>query len=121
MAKIIIVEDNEFNMRLFSDLLHSQGHQVIECPEGLDALELVKKEHPDLVLMDIQMPEISGLEVTRLIRAESKIADTKIIAISAFAMPGDEEKILTAGCNAYISKPISIPLFFQTVADNLPK
>jgi two-component system cell cycle response regulator DivK len=121
MAKIIIVEDNEFNMRLFSDLLQSQGHQVIECPEGLEALDLIKQERPDLVLMDIQMPEISGLEVTRLIRSTPEIAETKIVAISAFAMPGDEDKILAAGCNAYIAKPISVPLFFQTVAGNLPK
>ncbi len=121
MAKILIVEDNEFNMRLFSDLLQSQGHQVIECPEGTEALALVQKKRPDLVLMDIQMPEISGLAVTKLIRETPEIAATKIVAVSAFAMPGDEEKILAAGCDAYIAKPISVPLFFQTVADNLPK
>lgn len=121
MAKILIVEDNEMNMRLFSDLLKTKGHDVTECLEGTKALEIVKKLHPDLILMDIQMPKISGLAVTEQIRQTPEIANTQIVAISAFAMKGDEEKILAAGCNAYISKPISIPLFFKTVDENLPK
>ena len=119
MAKILIVEDNEMNMRLFSDLLKTKGHEVIECPEGLQALELTKNSRPDLILMDIQMPRISGLAVTEQIRKTPEIKDTKIVAVSAFAMKGDEEKILAAGCNAYISKPISIPLFFQIIDKNL--
>ncbi len=121
MAKILIVEDNEMNMRLFSDLLQTKGHQIIECPEGTKALETALKEKPDLILMDIQMPEISGIAVTQLIRQTPEIANTTIIAVSAFAMKGDEERILAAGCNAYISKPISIPLFFETVENNLKK
>lgn len=115
MATILIVEDNEMNMRLFSDLLTMKKYKVIECLEGKKALNLAKKNKPDLILMDIQMPEISGLEVTAQIRKTPAIAHTKIIAISAFAMKGDEERILQAGCDAYISKPISIPLFFETV------
>ncbi len=121
MAKILIVEDNEMNMRLFSDLLKTKGHTVTECLDGTEALELVKSVKPDLILMDIQMPKISGLAVTAQIRKTPEIADTRIVAVSAFAMKGDEEKILEAGCDAYISKPISIPLFFQTVEENLKK
>jgi len=119
MAKILIVEDNEMNMRLFSDLLQTKGHKIIECLEGTKALALAKKQKPDLILMDIQMPEISGLAVTKLIRETPAIAHTKIVAVSAFAMKGDEERILAAGCDAYISKPIEIPSFFATVEANL--
>lgn len=115
MAKILIVEDNEMNMRLFSDLLKSKGHTVIQCLDGKKALETALAEKPDLILMDIQMPEISGLEVTALIRQTPEIAQTKIIAVTAFAMKGDEQKIIDGGCNGYIAKPISIPNFFATV------
>lgn len=120
MANILIVEDNEMNMRLFSDLLKTKGHTITECLEGTLALDLAKKLKPDLILMDIQMPKISGLAVTEQIRKTPEIAKTPIIAVSAFAMKGDEEKILAAGCTTYISKPISIPLFFDTVEKNLP-
>ncbi len=115
MAKILIVEDNEMNMRLFADLLGSKGYEVIQCLDGKKALEIAKNNRPDLILMDIQMPEISGLEVTALIRQTPEIAKTKIIAVTAFAMKGDEQKIIDGGCNGYIAKPISIPEFFATV------
>ncbi len=116
MPKIMIVEDNAMNMRLFSDLLRSKNYTVIECPEGLKALQIAQEQKPDLILMDIQMPEISGLEITRQIRQSPPIADTKIIAVSAFAMEGDGQKMIAAGCDDYISKPISIIPFFDTVA-----
>ncbi len=119
MPKILIVEDNEMNMRLFSDLLKTKKYTVLECLEGTKALDIVKKEKPDLILMDIQMPEISGIEVTGLIRQTPEIAHTRIVAVSAFAMDGDEERILKAGCDDYISKPISIPSFFETVEKNM--
>lgn len=119
MAKIMIVEDNAMNMRLFSDLLKSKNYTVIECPEGLKAIDTVKAQKPDLILMDIQMPEISGLEITRRIRKTPGISETKIIAVSAFAMDGDSKKMMEAGCNDYISKPISIVPFFETVAKHL--
>ena len=119
MAKILIVEDNEMNMRLFSDLLKTKGHDITECLEGTQALEITKNLKPDLILMDIQMPKISGLAVTEQIRNTPEISKTKIVAISAFAMIGDKEKILDAGCDDYISKPISIPLFFETIEKNL--
>lgn len=115
MTKILIVEDNEMNMRLFADLLKSKGYHVVQCLDGKKALDIAKTEKPDLILMDIQMPEISGLEVTALIRQTPEIAKTKIIAVTAFAMKGDEQKIIDGGCNGYIAKPISIPEFFATV------
>ena len=121
MAKILIVEDNEMNMRLFSDLLEVNKHTTIKCLDGLKALELVKTEKPDLVIMDIQMPEISGLEVTAQIRKTPKISKTKILAVSAFAMDGDKERILKAGCDGYISKPISVPNFIETINEFLKK
>lgn len=121
MATILIVEDNEINMRLFSDLLKTKGHHVVECSEGSKALETAVAVKPDLILMDIQMPEVSGIAATRMIRKTPAIDRTKIVAVSAFAMKGDEERILEAGCDAYLSKPISIPVFFKTIEENLPK
>lgn len=115
MAKILIVEDNEMNMRLFSDLLKSKGYSVLQCMDGKKALSIVQAEHPDLVLMDIQMPGISGLEVTALIRQSPDVADTKIVAVTAFAMKGDEQKIIDGGCNGYIAKPIAVQNFLETV------
>jgi len=119
MAKILIVEDNDMNIRLFSDLLKSKQHEVFECRNGSQIVSMVKKIRPDLVLMDIQMPEVDGLTATKMIRKTPKIDHTKIIAVTAFAMDGDSERILAAGVNAYISKPISIPVFFQTIEDTL--
>ncbi len=115
MAKILIVEDNEMNMRLFSDLLKSKGYDILQCMDGKKALDIVKAERPDLVLMDIQMPEISGLEVTALIRKTPEVKDTKIVAVTAFAMKGDEQKIIDGGCNGYIAKPIAVVDFLATV------
>ena len=115
MPKILIVEDNEMNMRLFSDLLTSKGYKVLQCLDGKKALDMVLKNHPDLVLMDIQMPEISGMEVTALIRKTPEVKDTKIVAVTAFAMKGDEQKILEGGCNGNIAKPISVSDFLNTV------
>ncbi|MDG1286602.1 MAG: response regulator [Rickettsiales bacterium] len=113
--KILIIEDNDLNLKLFRDLLEANGYITVETKEGLNALDLAKREMPDLILMDIQLPEISGLDVTRRIKAEPSVADIPIIAVTAFAMKDDEEKILRAGCEAYISKPISITSFLETV------
>ena len=115
MAKILIVEDNEMNMRLFADLVKTKGYEVFECLEGKKALQMAKDIKPDLILMDIQMPEVDGVTVTKLIRQEKEIAKTKIIAVTAFAMPGDLERILEGGLDGYISKPISIPKFLDTI------
>lgn len=116
MAHILIVEDNEMNIRLFSDLLKSKGYDVTACSDSTQALALIQQKKPDLVLMDIQMPALSGLELTQLIRADETIGQTKIIAVSAFAMDEDITRIRAAGCDDYISKPIDINSFFQTVA-----
>jgi|688.fasta_scaffold849064_2 two-component system cell cycle response regulator DivK len=112
---ILIVEDNDLNLKLFRDLLGANGYDTIETKEGLEAVEITKSMRPDLILMDIQLPEISGLEVTRRIKADREICAIPIIAVTAFAMKNDEEKILRAGCEAYISKPISIMDFLSTV------
>src|SRR6185295_11629118 len=113
--RILIVEDNDLNLKLFRDLLTAHGYDTIETKEGLEAIRLTRSEHPDLILMDIQLPEISGLDVTRQLKADNGICDIPIIAVTAFAMKDDEEKILAAGCEAYISKPISIGPFLNTV------
>lgn len=113
--RILIVEDNDLNLKLFRDLLSAHGYETIETKEGLEAINLTREQRPDLILMDIQLPEISGLDVTRRLKSDESIRDIPIIAVTAFAMKDDEEKILSAGCQAYISKPISIVPFLNTV------
>ena len=112
---ILIVEDNDLNMKLFSDLLEAHGYSTLKTKDGIEALELARTHKPDLIIMDIQLPEVSGLEVTRWIREDETISDIPIIAVTAFAMKGDEEKILQSGCEAYVSKPISVTEFLSTV------
>lgn len=112
---ILIVEDNELNLKLFRDLLTANGYKTAETKEGLEAITFTRTLSPDLILMDIQLPEISGLDVTRKIKSEEAISHIPIIAVTAFAMKDDEDKILRAGCEAYISKPIAITHFMQTV------
>ncbi|MCW8835220.1 MAG: response regulator [Rhodospirillales bacterium] len=114
--KILIVEDNELNMKLFNDLLQAHGYDTIQTNDGRDALALAQENRPDLILMDIQLPEISGLDVTKMIKADDDLKDTPVIAVTAFAMKGDEEKIREGGCDGYIAKPISVPQFLETVA-----
>lgn len=121
MTKILIIEDNEINMRLFSDLLKTKSYQVYECTEGAKALEMTKQLKPDLILMDIQLPDVDGLTATKMIRQTPAVAKTKIIAVTAFAMDGDAERILASGVDGYISKPIAIPAFFKTVEDILKR
>src|SRR4030042_146819 len=105
--KILIVEDNPQNMRLIEMALSAESYTLLEATNGEEALEVAKKERPDLIIMDIQLPKMSGLEVTRKLREISEFSRTPIIAITAYAMKGDKEKALDAGCNAYLSKPIS--------------
>ncbi|MEP3264153.1 MAG: response regulator [Hyphomicrobiales bacterium] len=113
--KVMIVEDNELNMKLFHDLLHSQGYETVEINNGLLALDLAREHQPDLILMDIQLPEVSGLDVTKWLKEDDELKDIPVIAVTAFAMKGDEERIRNGGCEAYISKPISISIFLETV------
>ena len=113
--KVLIVEDNELNMKLFHDLLDAQGYETLQTREGLQALGLARQHHPDLILMDIQLPEISGLEVTKWLKEDDDLKSIPVIAITAFAMKGDEERIREGGCEAYLSKPISVAKFLETV------
>jgi two-component system cell cycle response regulator DivK len=112
---VLIVEDNPLNMRLFADLIESQGHATLRTGEGLAALDLARGERPDLILMDIQLPAISGLEVTRWLKADDVVADIPVVAVTAFAMNGDEARIRDGGCAAYLAKPISVSLFLETL------
>ena len=118
---VMIVEDNELNMKLFSDLLETRGCRVVQTRNGLEAVDLARHERPHLILMDIQLPEVSGLQVTQWLKDDEDLGHIPIIAITAFAMKGDEEKILKAGCEAYLSKPISVVKFFETVDNFLKK
>ena len=113
--KILIVEDNELNMKLFSDLLGAHGYETRQTREGLKAIEIAKKYKPDLILMDIQLPEVSGLEVTKWIKDDKNLTDIPVVAVTAFAMKGDEKRIRDGGCEAYISKPISVTTFLATI------
>jgi len=113
--KVLIVEDNELNMKLFHDLLDAHGYVTVQTRNGLDALSLAREHRPNLILMDIQLPEVSGLEVTRWLKEDDELRDIPVIAVTAFAMKGDEERIRSGGCEAYISKPISVASFLDTV------
>ncbi len=113
--KVLIVEDNELNMKLFHDLLGAHGFATVQTRNGLDALALAREHRPDLILMDIQLPEVSGLEVTRWLKEDDELREIPIIAVTAFAMKGDEERIRSGGCEAYISKPISVASFLEAV------
>lgn len=112
---ILIVEDNELNMKLFHDLLEAHGYATLQTRNGKDALQMAREHRPDLILMDIQLPEVSGLEVTRWLKADAELRSIPVIAVTAFAMKGDEEKIRQGGCEDYIAKPISVSKFIEAV------
>ena len=112
---VLIVEDNELNMKLFNDLLEAHGYATLKTSHGIEAMELARAHRPDLILMDIQLPEVSGLEVTRWLKADEELKSIPVIAITAFAMKGDEERIREGGCEAYMSKPISVAKFIATI------
>jgi len=112
---VLIVEDNELNMKLFNDLLEAHGYRTLKTSHGIEAMELARAHRPDLILMDIQLPEVSGLEVTRWLKADEELKSIPVIAITAFAMKGDEERIREGGCEAYMSKPISVSKFIATI------
>jgi len=113
--KVLIVEDNDLNMKLFNDLLVAHGYGTLQTRDGIEALALARQHRPDLILMDIQLPEVSGLQVTQWIKKDADLRMIPIIAVTAFAMKGDEEKIRDGGCEAYIAKPISVASFLRTV------
>ena len=113
--KILIVEDNDLNLKLFRDLLGANGYLTFETKEGIEAISLTRNVMPVWMGVDIQLPEISGLDITRKIKADNTIKHIPIIAVTAFAMKDDEEKIMAAGCEAYLSKPIAIDMFLSTI------
>lgn len=120
MPVILVVEDNPMNMELVTELLLTQDHEVLQATSGSELLAQLKERTPDLILMDIQLPGMDGLELTRIIRSDPATKDLPIIALTAHAMKGDEERIIEQGCSGYISKPIETKVFFSTVAKFLP-
>ena len=117
--KILLVEDNPVNRRLAVFLLRSQGYEVHEATTAQEAFENIEKERPDLIVMDIQLPGMDGLEVTRRIKAQPATADIPVIAVTSYAMKGDREKALAAGCVGYVTKPIDKNIFIQEIATRL--
>lgn len=115
MKKVLIVEDNDLNLKLFRDLLIIQNYEVITSKDGLGILRIVRDEQPDIILMDIQLNGISGIDIIKELKSNPDTANIPVIAITAFAMKNDEAKISESGCDVYLSKPVSIDLFFSTL------
>lgn len=113
--KTLIIEDNENNMYLTSFLLENSGHEVHQAFDGREGVEQARKLAPDLILLDIQLPKMNGYEVARALREDSSLKTTPVIAITSYAMPGDKEKAIEAGCNGYIKKPINPDTFIKQV------
>jgi two-component system cell cycle response regulator DivK len=114
-GRILVVDDIEANIRLLQAKLQAEYYDVLTAHDGASALEIAARERPDLILMDIQLPAISGLEVTRWLKEDQDLESIPVVAITAFAMRGDEERIRDGGCAAYIAKPISVAHFLETV------
>ncbi|HEY1414809.1 MAG TPA: response regulator [Caulobacteraceae bacterium] len=112
---ILIIEDNDLNMKLFADLLEGAGYRVLQSGEGVAGFQIARQERPDLIVMDIQLPAISGLEVTRWIKEDPELAHIPVVAVTAYAMKGDESRMLEGGCEAYMAKPISVAVFLETI------
>lgn len=113
--QVLIVEDNDLNMKLFNDLLEAHGYGTLQSRTGLDGYELARNHRPDLILMDIQLPEVSGIDIIKLLKENDELRSIPVVAITAFAMKGDEERIRESGCEGYLSKPISVAKFMDTV------
>jgi len=119
LAKILIVEDNALNIKLFCDLLAAHGHQPEAVTDSRNALDAARQFSPDLVITDIQLPHVSGLELIRMMRKDDKLANVPIMAVTAYSARGDEERIREAGAQAYVAKPISVVRFAQAVDELL--
>lgn len=115
MASILIIEDNPMNMRLAQLILETAGHEVLQADNAQDGLEIARSQSPAMILMDIQLPGMDGLTATRLLKQDVQTRHIKIIALTAFAMKGDEEKMRAAGCDDYIAKPIRYKEFLETI------
>jgi two-component system cell cycle response regulator DivK len=121
MAKVLIIEDNPANMTLATFLLQSAGHSVLSATDAETGLTLARAEQPDLVLMDIQLPGMDGLEATALLKADEATRDIPVVALTALAMKGDEARIRAAGCDGYIAKPLAYRDFLATISSHLVK
>ena len=121
MAKVLVVEDNPANMTLATFLLESVGHTVLKAQDAETGVGLARSERPDLVLMDIQLPGMDGLRATSILKADAATRDISVIALTALAMKGDEERIRGAGCDGYIAKPLSYKDFLETISRELER
>jgi len=117
--EILIVEDNPLNLELAKDILQSEGYEVSVATSGLEALERIKVSKPDLVIMDIQLPSMDGLTVTKILKSDPVTRDIPVIALTAYAMKGDEEKMKEAGCSDYVPKPLDVKRFISVVAKHV--
>jgi two-component system, cell cycle response regulator DivK len=113
---VLIVEDNELNMKLFTDILQAKGYQIVQDKDGSETITIARRKRPDLILMDIRLPGISGLDITRMLKDDAELKAIPVIAVTAFSSKNDEEKCLGGGCDGYIAKPIMVPAFLQTIA-----
>jgi len=114
---VLVVEDNELNLRLFCDLLDAFGFDTFECRDGSGAIDIARDKQPDLIIMDIQLPEVSGLDITRWLKDDEELAHIPVLAVTAFAMRADEQRVREAGCEGYLSKPIQMSSFIRTVEE----
>ena len=121
MARVLIIEDNPTNLKLATFLLKSAGHTVLSAADAEDGLTLARGEQPNLILMDIQLPGMDGLEATALLKRDDTTRTIPVIALTAFAMKGDEERIRAAGCDGYIAKPMGHKDFLATIAAQLAR
>ena len=119
--KVLIVEDNALNMRLFCDLLDASGYETLQCVDGAKAVGLALEAQPDLIIMDIQLPEVSGLDITRWLKDDERTEKIPVLAVTAFAMRTDEMLVREAGCEGYLSKPIQVRSFLKTVDELISK
>ena len=115
VKRILIVEDNDLSLTLLNDLLKVQGYEILKTSEGLEAINLARDKQPDLILMDFKLPDICGLDVTRRLKQDDLTKSIPIIAVTAFATPGDETKALESGCDGYITKPVAIQSLLRTI------
>src|SRR6202022_2170070 len=113
--KVLIVEDNELNMKLFNDLLEAHGYCTLRTKDGIEALRMARTHRPDLILMDIQLPEVSGLEVTKWLKEDAELKAIPVVAVTAFAMKGDEERIREGGWEGFLQTPLSIAKFIERI------